>query len=327
METEIAMTVEYESLEITIHEDERTNELGTEYLQNVWHRDSDGTIENKRDDLRTYFKYLSKPATDVEYGDIRGFANSRARHGNRVGTIEGYLKPVKGLNAFLEKHYNYDMPDVRDIRGEDYSAKVPPKTERKAIPKRDIKKLVQTGTLRDSLLSAMAYYTAARRGEISNLKWEDIDLDQNRVRIVRGKGNKSRTVFYKPGLNRLIRRWRDVGRYSYPNGSESNYIFVGEGTDHISGCRISEIIRERAWEAGIQEVIGETSDGNNIHRVTPHVLRHSLATHLAQDGVALQYIQDVLGHTSIEVTRRYAKEGTQIAENAYQEQFSGLDSI
>ena len=85
-----------------------------------------------------------------------------------------------------------------------------------------------------------------------------------------------------------------------------------------------KIVMNAADDAGIQKVVGTTSDGKNKYRVKPHVLRHSMATHMVDDGVPLRYIQRILGHERLKTTLRYAKETVQSVFDTYHDKFSGI---
>lgn len=135
----------------------------------------------------------------------------------------------------------------------------------------------------------MTMYSAGLRlAETTHLKPEDIDSDKMVIHVQQGKGMKDRDVMLS---ERLLENLREYWRQYRPK----QWIFPGRHQEPISHSRVQRACRETALRAGIQR------------KVTPHTLRHSFAAQLLRNGVNLRYIQELLGHASIQTTMIYLK--------------------
>ena len=131
------------------------------------------------------------------------------------------------------------------------------------------------------------YATGARLGEVQRLEVSDIDSKRMVLRIASGKGQKHRYVSLSPRLLDLLRAY-------YRSERPRRWLFPGPNLDRpLSRDTIQKIVRRAALQAGLEK------------RVTPHVLRHSYATHLLEAGVDLRTIQILLGHSSLKTTTVY----------------------
>jgi len=131
---------------------------------------------------------------------------------------------------------------------------------------------------RDRLILLMLFYTGVRVSELVNLKKSDIMLNEGFIKVY-GKGGKERIV---PIPSFLIKELEE-----YLKGVNGEKLF------DISTRQVERIVKKYAEKAGIKK------------KVTPHVLRHSLATLLLTNGIDIRYIQEILGHSSISTTQIY----------------------
>ena len=151
----------------------------------------------------------------------------------------------------------------------------------------------------------IAYGAGLRASEIRMLKVTDIDSQRMMIRVEQGKGRKDRYVMLSPHLLELLRTWWKVQR---PRG----YLFPGQ--DRINPLTLRQL--DRACLAAAQLA------GINKH-VTPHVLRHSFATHLLERKVDIRVIQTLLGHAKLDTTAIY----TRVATKTIQEVTSPLEHL
>ena len=131
---------------------------------------------------------------------------------------------------------------------------------------------------RDRLILMVLFYTGVRVSELVNIKKEDINFEGGFIRVF-GKGGKER---YVPIPKFLINELEEYIKYL-----KSDKLF------DISTRQVERIVKKYAKLAGINK------------KVTPHVLRHSLATTLLSKGVDIRYIQELLGHSSLSITQIY----------------------
>ena len=147
---------------------------------------------------------------------------------------------------------------------------------------------------RDRALLEMLYGSGLRVSELVNLRADQVDWEEKFLRIT-GKGSKTRYVplggvaaralghYLEHARPHLLRRGRRAG----------NILFLSNRGEALTRDRIRQIIKERARAAGLPE------------NVYPHILRHSFATHLLENGADLRVIQDMLGHASLSTTQVY----------------------
>ena len=136
----------------------------------------------------------------------------------------------------------------------------------------------------------MLYGTGLRREELSRLKVTDVDSRRMVIHVRQGKGNKDRDVTLSPRLLEVLRaywRWRKPTVYLFPS------LYRNRPEQPITSKTIWYAVREAARRAGIKK------------KVSPHVLRHSWATHLLERGTDLKTIQVLLGHVDLEATTIY----------------------
>lgn len=136
-------------------------------------------------------------------------------------------------------------------------------------------------------LLSLAYVTGLRLGEVLNLKLSDIDSGRNVIRVIRGKGNKSREVNIPDQLILQLREY-------YRNYRPRVFLFESHAQGKpYSATSFRNIINRAGVKAGIKK------------RLSPHVLRHSFATHMLERGLNLKRLQMMLGHNSLKTTSIY----------------------
>jgi len=164
-----------------------------------------------------------------------------------------------------------------------------PKLLPRTISKEQIKLIItNTQNLKHKLIISILYSTGIRLSELINLKRTDIDLEKKLVYIKRGKGRKDRLSIISNSLQ------LDLLKYYSKETFKTPYVFEG---------RFGKYTKK-----SVQKVLEKA--GKEI-KLTPHMLRHSFATHLLEAGVDLRYIQKLLGHASIKTTQVY----THVAEH------------
>lgn len=151
--------------------------------------------------------------------------------------------------------------------------------------------------LRDKALLELMYATGARVSEIVGADIDDIDMDEQVIRLT-GKGSKQRLVPVGRYAREALQRYLDVSRPALESrkrsgAPERRAIFLNK-----RGCRLS---RQSVWE-----VVRQTGERAHIDRpLHPHTLRHSFATHLIQGGADVRTVQELLGHASVTTTQIY----------------------
>jgi len=178
-----------------------------------------------------------------------------------------------------------------------YSIERPRKQEKlpEVLSKEEILDMIErTLNIKHKCIISLLYSAGLRRGELLNLKITDIDSKRMLIAIHQGKGRKDRHTVLGEKMLKNLRRY-------YLTYLPEIYLFEGPMGRNYSGESVLKIVRRAARKAGIRK------------RVTPHMLRHSFATHLLENGTDLRTIQALLGHNSSRTTEIY----THVAINGF----------
>lgn len=178
-----------------------------------------------------------------------------------------------------------------------YAIERPMKRERlpEVISKQDAKAMISaTQNIKHRCILSILYSAGLRRNELINLKITNIDSKRMLINIKNGKGGKDRYSL----LSRSV--LEDLRKY-YVEYKPKKYLFEGANGGTYSSTSINKIVEKAATRAGIRK------------KMTPHMLRHSFATHLLEAGTDLRHIQVLLGHNSSKTTEIY----THVAINSF----------
>ncbi len=146
--------------------------------------------------------------------------------------------------------------------------------------------------IRDSLILELFYSTGIRVSELSNLKIKDINFSDKKILIL-GKGNKERMVLYGNTLDQILNLYLNKSRKVLLNGETSEYLFINKKKHRLDENTIRIIIKDILKKSGL-----------NI-KLSPHVLRHTFATDLLNNGADLRSVQELLGHENLKTTEIY----------------------
>jgi len=145
---------------------------------------------------------------------------------------------------------------------------------------------------RDLAILELFYASGLRLAELCGARLENLDLEEGFIRVT-GKGNKTRIIPVGGKAREAVADYLRNERPGLVKKKTSSWIFLSVRGGKLSPERVREIVKQRAKDAGIEQ------------NVYPHLLRHSFATHLLQNGADLRVIQDMLGHADISTTQIY----------------------
>lgn len=145
---------------------------------------------------------------------------------------------------------------------------------------------------RDRAILELFYASGLRLSEVCGARLENLDLDDGFIRVT-GKGNKTRIVPVGVQARECIERYVKLERPTLVKAKSSSQIFLSVRGGALSPERVRSIVKHRALAAGIDS------------KIYPHLLRHSFATHLLENGADLRVIQEMLGHADISTTQIY----------------------
>ena len=162
----------------------------------------------------------------------------------------------------------------------------------------NLSKHAQLRNLRNKVILALLYSSGLRVSELVYLHTDNVDLRERTIRI-RGKGEKDRIVLFDDATKLLIEE------YIEKKDDDSPFLFINRSGNHLTPRYIQMMIKDQAKAAGIKK------------KVTPHILRHSFATHLLKNGVDIRAIQQLLGHANLSTTQIYTSVDMHTLKNAY----------
>lgn len=162
----------------------------------------------------------------------------------------------------------------------------------------EIQKLLQTSTgnapeiVRNRAILELLYATGVRVSELVSMDLPDIDLDQGFIRCF-GKGSKERMVPIHEQAIEVVEAYLKYGRSKLARGNLERSLFLNRRGKRLTRQGLWMILQQLSIRAGVGK------------KVTPHILRHSFATHLLHGGAPLRHVQELLGHASITTTQVY----------------------
>lgn len=171
--------------------------------------------------------------------------------------------------------------------------------------------LAASGSPRDRVQAYLLAFTASRVAAITNLRWQDVDFAK-RTLTLHVKGDRYRVINIHPRLMPELRRWylhQEEYAMRYPAmlaakaDPQKDYVLLTRNGVRLPKNAISKQLQARACRAGLYVLARK--HGVACSRVTPHVLRRTFATILLNDGHHLDAVSDVLGHASVDTTRKH----------------------
>lgn len=263
---------------------------------------SANTLKAYATDLRAYVAWLDDRGLtigEVDEDAITDYVNALKAGDRAPSSVKRALVSVRGLHGFLAE-------ETEGVRDPTLEVEVPkaPKGLPKALSEAEIELLLGsiTGTdpvaRRDRAILEVLYGTGARIGELSGMSLSDLDLDAGLVRVF-GKGAKERIV--PLGRYALVALVDWLGPQGRPLLEPEQWKHRDDADSVFLNQRGGRLQRQGAWMA-----VRKAGDAVGLgRRLTPHVLRHSCATHMLDHGADIRTVQELLGHASISTTQVY----------------------
>lgn len=251
------------------------------------------TIESYMYYNRELLRFCEKDPREVSTEDIKDYLDYVARDKSAstvsvaYNAIQFYYKEIWRRSFFVYlKH---------------------PKKEKRlpsVLSKDEVKDMIErTENPKHKCMIQFLYGTGLRVGELIRLRMREIDMNRNMIHVVQGKGAKDRYVMLPEALRDTMKR---QARLKEPD----SFLFTSYDGGHLTEATVQKVVMEAAKRAGIGK------------SVSPHMLRHSFATHLLETGTDIRYIQELLGHAKLATTQIY----THVSSASLTQVVSPLDS-
>lgn len=256
------------------------------------------TAKNYEIDILEFKDYLNKEMInylDVDYEFIKGYLMALYKRKLSRNTV---ARKLSSLRSFYKYLFNNDL-----IKTNPFKYVGTPKKE-KRLPKylgvEELEAIFNTPNVstplgqRNRLILEVLYATGIRVGELVNIKLDDVDFYRKEIRIL-GKGNKERIAEFGDYCLAMMNLFLDDGRKKIlaKHGVTSDYLIINEHGKKITTRGVELLIDKMVKEASLKK------------HVSPHMLRHSFATHLLNNGCDILTVQELLGHESLESTAIY----------------------
>jgi integrase/recombinase XerD len=257
---------------------------------------SENTIISYRQEIEKFGSYLKKESLDhtfVSEKNVMNFIKKWSRLGQAVSSQAHQISVLKSFYKYLIIEEKIDYNPLSGISFPKKWNNIP-----KYLTIDEVRELLDapdTSTilgLRDKAMLEMMYATGMRISETVNLTTDRIIMNEGYVRVL-GKGNKERLIPFNTTAEDFLKEYLLKGREKLLKGKLTSSVFLNRSGKKLTRQGVWKIIKKYGKMTGITE------------NLTPHILRHSFATHLLEMGADLRSIQIMLGHVNISTTEIY----------------------
>ena len=280
--------------------------LFSEFLQND-KKLSDNTLQSYRRDILQFEKFLD--ANDINFSkateeNIEDYLKELQKEGKKTSTASRSLATIRSFYQYLLRTKKVKEDPTVSIQSPKIEKRVPSVlTSEEVELLLDQPKDVDLKGTRDKAMLEFAYATGMKVTEIIDLNIDDVNFDENTVLCSNGK--KARIIPLGTLAEKALKEYVEDARPIMVKDETNKALFVNVNGDRLTRQGFWKIVKYYKEQAHIEKDI------------TPHVLRHSFATHLLQNGADLKSIQAMLGHSDISSTQIYAQFQTPELKNIY----------
>ena len=251
---------------------------------------SNNTIISYEQDLKDLYTFFKDNLIKASYDDlvkyINSFTNLKAR------SIAHHITVINSFYEFLLNNEYISANPCENITSPKLAKKLPNYLTIEEINKLLDITLDTPYDYRNKAMLELIYATGLRISELINLRFSDISLDTATIRVV-GKGSKERMVIINNSAEKYLKIYINDYRHQILGNRQSDYLFISNAKKPIT-------------RQGFFKIVKKECEKKNIKKdVSPHVLRHSFATHLLANGADIRVIQELLGHSNIATTEIY----------------------
>lgn len=262
-----------------------------EYLY-IIKKHSEHTINNYKIDLIDFLEFNKKSVKNVDKDIVNKYMQYLYDKNVSRATISRKLSSLRSFYNYLYKN---------DIVSKNYFSNIKNPKKENSLPKFvkdiDIDKMFNIPDIRNAigqrnlLIIRMLYATGVRVSELVNIKLSDIDINERTI-LIFGKGSKERLVVFGNNTKEILLLYLNNGRYKLTK-KDTDYLFLNKDGDKLSDRYVRKILDDIIVKASI-----------TMH-VSPHMLRHTFATDMLNNGADLVSVKDLLGHESLNTTSIY----------------------
>ena len=266
-------------------------DLFLEYLL-VVKKHSDNTITNYQVDLVAFSEFVQGNLLDIDKDTVNAYLKHMYDNNESKNSIARHLSSLRSFYNYLLKKEYVDYNYFANIKNPRKDKDLP-----KYVKDDDIDKMFEVPNTRtwigqrNLLIMRMLYATGLRVSELVSIKINDIDIKDRTIRII-GKGSKERIVVFGNNTKEALEDYLNRGRREVDVNS-SSYLFLNKDGNKLSARYVRKILDDVIAKASIKT------------HVSPHMLRHTFATAMLNNGADLVSVKELLGHESLNTTSIY----------------------
>ena len=253
---------------------------------------SENTINNYRIDLLEFLEFYNRDLLNVNKDIVNKYMKYLYEKNASKSTISRKLSSLRSFYNYLYKKGNISKNYFSSVKNPKKDNSLP-----KLVKEIDIDKMFSVPDVRNAygqrnlLIIMMLYATGVRVSELVNITLPMINIEERTIKII-GKGNKERIVVFGNNTKEILELYLNNGRYKLSRGN-NNYLFLNKDGNRLSDRYVRNIINDIIFKASIEI------------NVSPHMLRHTFATGMLNNGADLVSVKELLGHESLNTTSIY----------------------
>jgi len=266
------------------------------------------TTKGYYNDLKAFTDFLLnefavESTLEVTKKHVRAFMANLMESGFTPVTVNRKLSTLKSYYKYLYKVGQIKTNPCQDITGPKKPKKLPTFMDESQLPSSFLDNIDEASPieLRDAIMLELLYQTGIRRAELIGLKVNDLDLGNLQIKVL-GKRNKERLVPISLSLKRNLEALHLVKKN---NGILSDYLFVNLKGLPLTPSNATSIVCKRL------------SLFTTAKKKSPHILRHTFATHLLNNGADINAVKELLGHASLAATQVYTHNTIEKLKKSY----------
>jgi len=255
---------------------------------------SEETVKGYRLDLLDFLEFLKKEGVkglgEVTYHHLRSYVSFLSKKGLKKASVARKVSSIRSFFKWLRREGYIEKNPSALLSSPKYRRPLPRwLTEEETVRLLEVPGSEVPQGIRDRAIVELLYSTGMRVGELLRLRLSDLNLEQRLIRV-KGKGGKERLVPFGEKAFLALSEYLNI-REAF--GPKEDFVFLNRFGKRLSQRWVQKSLKAYALKGGI------------FKPVTPHLLRHTFATHLLDRGADLRAIQELLGHSRLSTTQRY----------------------
>lgn len=268
------------------------------YYEDLTHNKTENTLKSYKKDLDQFVEFIETQEKKTDFNEvseinIRSFLMHLRQNKITKRSANRKLSALRTFFKYLkEKELISENPSIF-LGNSEFNAKMPIILEPSEIE--ELRSVIPEGKMndfRDRLIIELLYSSGIRANELLLLNEKFIDIDNRELRIV-SKNKQERISFFSRTARYYLMKYLDAKKKKFLDKYKSDIVFVNNSNERLSDRSLRRIIARIVKRTDIEK------------EVSPHTFRHSFAVYMLRNGMNIHYVQELMGHTSLESTKLY----------------------